>query len=98
MLPVIGKDKNGGVWFKSDQYVTNISKASEFYVRHRWFGLGSYSLIAVFPFTKHQYICGEGYVDKTYHQYKEIGRFKTALEASFGMEEAMRLKGINVVS
>ena len=98
MLPVIAKDKSGGNWFKSDQYVTNITGANEFYVKHRWFGFGWFSLIAVFPKSENRYVLGEGNKEFKWKEYKEIGRFHTALEASFGLEEAMRLKGIVPVS
>ena len=94
MLPVVAKDASGGRWFKSDQYVTNISEAGEFYVKHRWLGFGSFSLIAVYPRTRKD----DWGKLIPYSEYKEIGRFHTALEASFGLEEAMRLKGIVPVS
>jgi len=92
MLPIIGRDKNGGAWYKSDQYITDISKAAEFYVKHRWFGLGAYSVIAV----THCYRKDKEYpyAEHFWTERREIGRFRTALEASFGLEEAMRLKDI----
>lgn len=86
-LDVLGKDPDGKIWFKSDQKLTDITDAFNFYVETMWpriwFIPGSYCLWA-------KYKSVTGRTNK-----KTLGWYPNAREASRALEEIWRLRQID---
>lgn len=92
MYPSIGKDEQGRYWFKSDQNLTNITHAVDFYVVNDSFMWWKKFLLKAkinkYPKTTHGLSPGRRY------DYEVLGEYKTAQQASMALEEVMRVKEI----
>lgn len=96
MDAIAGKAANGTYWFKSDQYLTDLTHASHFYVKppsYIFFWRRKYNLMAKFA-KPIRFWNGYKYEDgfKTWH--KVIGKYRSEPSASLALEEVMKVLNI----
>lgn len=82
----VGKDAKNQIWFQSEQFLVNISKAVEFYAEKGLFWSKTWYLYAKIPATTS---FGESYMS-----HKLIGKYRTELEATMGLSQARKALGI----
>ena len=93
MDAIAGKDAKGRYWFKSDQYLTNISQAIHFYVKppsYIFFWRRRYHLMAKFANPK-RFWNGMKWEDGFETWHRVIGKYRTEALASFALEEVMKV-------
>jgi hypothetical protein len=97
---IIGKDPNGRYWFKSDQCLTDITEATDFYVEKvgvwKW---KNWRLVAVYvkrPAYYRDNVNQQGYV-KALIENKVLGYYDRHTAASLALEELMRIKDIKEI-
>ena len=93
MDAIAGKDAKGTYWFKSDQYLTDLTYSVHYYVKptsYLFFWRRRYCLMAKFA-KPIRFWNGYKYEDgfKTWH--KIIGKYRTEASASFALEEVMKV-------
>lgn len=89
-MNTLGKDKDGRIWFKSDQHITDITDAYDFTVASSaYFGLWgrTWTLEAKFP-NKDTSWNAPKFI------YKTLGEYETAFKASLALDQIVTLKGI----
>lgn len=91
MLSILAKDEQNGIWFKSDQYLTEITDAFFFYVTKSWFR-EKYTLWARQEVRYYSYVSARW---ETKNRDFKIGIYRTAPSASIALEEVMKFKNIN---
>ena len=87
-----GTDKRGNIWFQSDQFLSNITKAKEFCIRKKWFR-EKWNLYAMFEITYESFWLGEQRKIKR----KLIGSYKSDTEASLALSQARKIMGISII-
>jgi hypothetical protein len=96
---ILGKDPQGRCWFKSDQYLTDITDSTFFYVKKVGWWRQYWHLIAVIvkrPAYYRDNVNMRGYVPAVTEE-KVLGHYDKEISASLAMEELMRLKGITQI-
>ena len=93
---VIGKDPQGRIWFKSDQCLSDITDAQDFYVQKVGWWNKEWQLVAVF--IKRAAYFRDNVNQRAYvpalTEEKVLGTYKKESAASLALEELMRLRGI----
>jgi len=98
MDAIAGKTRDGEYWFKSDQYLTNLTGAIHFYVRppsYILFWRRRYALMVKFdePYQAYNYTKRE--MEKKHkYAYKVLGLYRTEALASLALEEVMKVLGM----
>lgn len=96
---VIGKDPEGRVWFKSDQCLTDITEATDFYVQQVGWWRKKWQLVAVYikrPAYFRDNVNQRAYVPALTEE-KVLGEYEKGTSASLALEELMRLRGIKEI-
>lgn len=95
-MDVAGKRSNGEYWFKSDQYLTNLSNAVDFCVKRpflfKWRGWYLWAKLE----EKYQYYdySVSAYRTDTSTSWRRIGIYKNIASASLALEEVMKILDI----
>ncbi len=89
----IGKDDKNQIWFQSDQFLTNVTLAKEFYVKKRWFA-EKWKLFASFHTKKWDNWSNHYYVVSS---NKLVGTYKSEIEATMALGQARKAMGIKLI-
>ena len=95
MDAIAGVAPNGEYWFKSNQYLTNLTHAVHFYVKppsYVFFWRRRYRLRAKFsvPYRRWSDTYSR-YVEDRYTEHKTIGAYRTEASASLALGEVMKI-------
>ena len=94
MVSVVAKDRFDKCWFKSDQKITDITKAVDFYVYKSGFWQKKYHVYARFVKTM-EHIFYDPWEEIT---HKKLGTYDSKEEASVALDDILEAKGMKVVS
>ena len=92
MISTLGKDRDGKYWFKSDQFLTNITTSTFFFVRTKGWFKKSYLLFARRKGDVRYYNWDQmGYRYRTGEINQLIGIYTSPSQASMALEQVMKL-------
>ena len=94
MTSLVAKDRTDKCWFKSDQKITDITKAVDFYVYKSGFWKKKYHVYARY-IKKFENFWGVKWDEET---SKKLGTYDSKEEASVALGEILEAKGMKVVS
>ena len=94
MVSVVAKDRQNRHWFKSDQKITDITRAVDFYVYKSGIWKKKYHVYARFV-KKYENFWGDKWNEDT---HKKLGTYDSKEEASVALGEILEVRGMKVVS
>lgn len=96
MVSVVAKDRTNSLWFKSDQKITDITRAKSFYVKKSLFR-SEYRLYATHTEYRNEFNVFLGFSElKDIHTL--IGTYDSKEEASAALTDILTARGMEVLS